>query len=70
MHAATIARSMVSHGDLESTKESIQAEVTPEELKMLRKFGLENGAGQIDKAEFIILCMVRTATDPELVKFL
>ena len=67
---ATLARSMVSHGDMESTKATIQEEVTPQELEMLGRFGLENGDGQIDKAEFIILCMVRTGTDPELVKFI
>ena len=55
---------------MESTKATIEEDVLPEELEMLRKFGLENGDGQIDKAEFIILCMVRTGTDPELIKFI
>lgn len=67
---ATIARSLISHGDLQETKEIICEPVTPEELKMLYKLGLENGDGIIDKSEFIILCMVRTGTDPALINFM
>lgn len=67
---ATVARGLVSHGDLEATKATICDDVTPKELEMLHKFGLEDGDGHIDKAEFIILCMVRTGTDPDLVKFI
>jgi hypothetical protein len=67
---SSIARAMVRHGDMESAKETIEAEVVPDELHMLRKLGLENGDGHIDKAEFIILCIVRMGTDPHLVKFI
>ena len=67
---ATVARGLVSHGDMEATKELIREEVTAEELEMLHKFGLEDGDGQIDRSEFIILCMVRTGTDPNLVKYI
>jgi hypothetical protein len=37
---------------------------------LLQKFGLENGGGHINRAEFIILCMVRTGTYPKLVAFI
>jgi len=67
---ATIARGLVSFGDFDETKEAIREPVEKEELEMLANLGLENGDGVIDKAEFIILCMVRTGTDPELITFI
>ena len=45
-------------------------EVDITELIMLQKFGLENGDGVIDRAEFIILCMVRMGTDPNPIEFI
>ena len=56
---AQLATMLVDEGDLDSTKAQIVEDVTGEELLMLRKFGLENGDGVIDSAEYIILCMVR-----------
>jgi hypothetical protein len=70
MAMAQLATLMVDKGDLESTKKAVVAEVTGEELHMLRKFGLENGDGVIDCSEFIILCMVRLGIDPTLIEFI
>ena len=67
---ATIARGLVNFGSLDETKATILEPVEKEELEMLSKLGLENGDGVIDKAEFLILCMVRTGTDPELLSFI
>jgi len=67
---AQLATLLVDESDLEVTKESIVEDVTGEELLMLRKFELENGDGVIDKAEFIILCMVRMGQDPLLIEFI
>ena len=60
---AQLATMLVDEGDLDSTKAQIVEDVTGEELLMLRKFGLENGDGVIDSAEYIILCMVRMVSD-------
>lgn len=67
---ASIARLLTHQSDFEATKDLIKQEVTAEELEMLERFGLENGDGHIDRAEFIILCMVRTGTDPALINFI
>jgi len=56
---AQLATLLIDEGDLDATKAQIVEDVTGEELLMLRKFGLENGDGVIDSAEYIILCMVR-----------
>lgn len=56
---AQVARGLTDQGDLEATKEMINEPVTAEELIMLQQFGLEDGDGEIDRSEFIILCMVR-----------
>eukprot|EP00566_Odontella_aurita_P013769 CAMPEP_0113546324 /NCGR_PEP_ID=MMETSP0015_2-20120614/11742_1 /TAXON_ID=2838 /ORGANISM="Odontella" /LENGTH=445 /DNA_ID=CAMNT_0000446765 /DNA_START=353 /DNA_END=1690 /DNA_ORIENTATION=- /assembly_acc=CAM_ASM_000160 len=61
---------MEKRDDLDDLKKIIEADVTAEELLDLQRFGLEDGDGEIDKAEFIILCMVRLGTDPRLVQFI
>lgn len=61
---------MEKRDDLDDMKKTIEADVTAEELLDLQRFGLEDGDGEIDKAEFIILCMVRLGTDPRLVQFI
>ncbi|CAB9514833.1 expressed unknown protein [Seminavis robusta] len=68
--ASEVARGLMDKGDLEATKGSVNEPVTAEELIMLQNFGLENGDGEIDRAEFIILCMVRMGTDPSLIEFI
>ena len=65
---ASVATLLIDQGNLIAMQETINEEVTADELKMLRRFNLENGDGQIDRAEFIILCMVRMGTDPNLVE--
>jgi len=67
---AQVARGLTDKGDLEATKAAVNEPVTAEELIMLQKFGLENGDGEIDRSEFIILCMVRMGTDPNLIEFI
>ncbi|CAB9514832.1 expressed unknown protein [Seminavis robusta] len=67
---AQLATLMVDQGDIEVTKKELVEDVTGEELLMLRKFGLENGDGVIDSAEYIILCMVRMGQDPSLIEFI
>jgi len=67
---AQLATLFIDQGDLDATKAQIVEEVTGEELMMLRKFGLENGDGVIDSAEYIILCMVRMGQDPQLIEFI
>lgn len=51
------------------TDKTIRAKMTHEELHMMERFGLENGDGEVDRAEFIVLCMVRLgAATPDLVQ--
>ena len=70
MAIAQLGTVLVDQGDLEATKRAIQAEVTGQELVMLRKFGLGKGDGIIDRSEFTILCMVRMGFDPTLIEFI
>ena len=51
-------------------KETINAPVTPQEIRMMQKFGLEDGDGEVDKAEFIVLCMCRLGTDPRVIEYI
>lgn len=39
--------------------EIINKSITTEELEMLKQFGFENGDGYIDRAEFMVLCLMR-----------
>ena len=66
---ATAASFFIETEDPEETTRKILTAVTMEEIEMMGKFGLENGDGQVDKAEYIILCMVRIgACTPPLVE--
>ena len=40
-------------------KSLIKQKVTRSELDMMKKFGLEDGDGKLDKSEYILLCCVR-----------
>lgn len=65
---AELGAAMVSgsHGD--DTEAAISEPVTVSELRMMSRFGLENGDGNVDKSEYIILCMVRLgAANPALI---
>ena len=66
---ASIATMIIDTGNIEDIKSTIEAKVTHEELSMMRKFNLENNDGVIDRAEYIILCMVRMGTDPQIIQF-
>ena len=61
---AEVAQVLISQGDVDEAKEIIDAVVTKEELEFLQELGLEDFDGKVDRAEFIILCMVRMGTDP------
>ena len=66
---ATAASFFIETEDPEETTKKILSPVTMEEIEMMHKFGLENGDGEVDKAEYIILCMVRIgAVTPPLVE--
>jgi len=67
---ASIADLFVDSGDIDDTKKQIHEEVTVKELKMLQRFGLENNDGIVDRAEFIVLAMVRMGMDIHLIKFM
>ena len=68
---ASIGKFLVSSKkELEDVKETINAPVTPQEIRMMQKFGLEDGDGEVDKAEFIVLCMCRLGTDPRVIEYI
>ena len=68
---ATLASFFIETGSIEETMEQIREEVTKEEIDMMQSLGLADSDGEIDKAEFLVLCMVRTgAADPALVKLI
>lgn len=67
---ASVAELFVKKGDLKQTRAMIEEEVQIQELIMMQKFGLEDGDGVIDRSEYIILCMVRMGTDPNLINFI
>ena len=67
----TFASFFIDTGSIDSTIEAIREPVDPEEVGMLTEFGIADDDGEIDKAEFIILCMVRTgAATPELIRLM
>lgn len=66
---AEAASFFIKTEDPEETTRKILSPVTMEEIEMMNKFGLENGDGEVDKSEYIILCMVRIgAVTPQLVE--
>ena len=68
---ATLASFFINVGSIEDTLKDVKAPVTKQEIDMLTEFGLADEDGEIDKGEFIILCMVRTgAASPELIKLI
>ncbi len=64
-----LASFFIDSGDMSDTLEAVTSTVTAEEVEKLRTLGLEDGDGQLDKSEFIILCLLRLGTDPELISF-
>jgi hypothetical protein len=64
----TIASMLITMGDPAEAEKTIAARVTLEELSMMQKFDLDDGDGQISRAEYILLCTVRLgALSPELI---
>jgi hypothetical protein len=68
---ATIASFFINVGSIEDALQDMKKPISKEEIDMLTEFGLADEDGEIDKSEFIILCMVRTgAVSPGLVKLI
>jgi hypothetical protein len=67
---AEIAQVLMFHGKLDEAKAIVDAAVTKEELEFLQEIGLEEFNGEVDKTEFIILCMIRMGTDPGLITYI
>ena len=59
MAMANIASMLITIGDPDQATKTIAAPVTLEELQMMQKFQLDDGDGQISRAEYILLCTVR-----------
>jgi hypothetical protein len=66
----TLASLIIDTGSMDDTVEAITDAVTDDEIEMMVKLGLEDGDGNMDKAEFMIMCLLRTGVDPELLMFL
>jgi hypothetical protein len=65
---ASIAAMVITIRDPDEAKNTIAKKVTLEELKMMQKFNLDDGDGEISRAEFILLCSVRLgALFPDLI---
>lgn len=63
-----IAAMVITIGDPDEAEKTIGAKVTIQELHMMRKFDLDDGDGQISRAEYILLCSVRLgALSPDLI---
>lgn len=68
MAMARLASDFVVFGDPNAAEKAIYAKVTRQEVAMMQKYQLDDGDGEISKAEFILLCAVRLgALDPKLV---
>lgn len=65
---SSIASMVISVGDPEETDKIINAKVTEDELAMMQKFGIDDGDGEISRAEYILLCAMRLgAMTPDLI---
>ncbi len=68
MAMGQLAGFMISVGDPDELTNAIYAKVTATELDMMKRFGLDDGDGKIDRGEFILLCAVRIgALSPDLI---
>ena len=70
---ATLAAKLLNDQSQQLTdvKDMLHTPVDEKELDMMRMFGLENGDGEVDKAEFVILCMVRMgAANPQIINIM
>lgn len=65
---ANIAAMLMPGGDTAEAEKAIAAKLTMEELAMMQQFNLDDGDGQISRAEYILLCTVRLgALSPDLI---
>ncbi len=68
---ATVAKGLISTEDISDTMAEIRKDVTIEEVAMLTELGLADDSGEIDKAEFILLCVIRIgAADPMILQLI
>ena len=70
---ATLAAKLLSgmQDPLAEVNEMLSTPVTQKEIDMMIEFGLEDGNEEVDKAEYVILCMVRMgAADPGVVSMM
>lgn len=67
-----IANAVVSsHESAESLRDKMMARITETELELMKIFGIEDGSGDIDAKEFVVLTLVRIgALEPELIKMI
>jgi Ca2+-binding EF-hand superfamily protein len=65
MNVTTLA---ITTGNPEKAKNLIKRRISLDEIELMSKLGLENGDGQIDFTEFVLLCCVRLgALNPGLI---
>lgn len=69
---ATMASFVIDPGSsIEDTLKKVKEPVTEKEINMLTTFKIADEDGELDKAEFVILCMVRIgAASPECIKLI
>jgi Ca2+-binding EF-hand superfamily protein len=66
---ATLADFFISGNNIDDTIKKVKERVTEKEVDMLSEFALADDDGKIDKAEFLILCVIRIgAADSNLIK--
>lgn len=64
-----LASLLIDFGDPDALKKAIHAPVSESELQLLKKLGLEDGDGRIEKSEYILLCAMRIgALSPDAVE--
>jgi len=67
---AAVGQALMEQGDVTEAQGAIDEPITIQELQLLQDIGLEDGDGTIDMSEFILLCMMRTGTDPSLLSYI
>lgn len=63
------ANEIANMGGVGMLERKINARITPDELDMMKTYGIEDGNGSIDKTEYAILILVRIgALAPDLIR--
>lgn len=66
---SSMASMLIQVGDPQETNRIINAKVTEEELNMMQKFGVDDGDGEITRAEYVLLSAMRLgAMTPDLIR--